>query len=81
MRVVYLFVSKGGAKYKSNPDWNPKFDCSPNHTEKAGLETEGTFYILDKLHVISGSFFSKIKFSLSSIVKGNDLVLQSLKDM
>ncbi|HUV83131.1 MAG TPA: hypothetical protein VMW53_08675 [archaeon] len=49
MRVVYLFVSKGGAAYNSKPDWNPKAECSPNHTEPLGLETEGTFYILDKL--------------------------------
>lgn len=49
MRVVYLFVSKGGAKYNSKPDWNPNANCAAGHVEPSGLQTEGTFYILDKL--------------------------------
>ena len=50
MRVVYLFVSKGSAPYKSKPSWNAKKvinDASimtPN-----GLQSEGTFYMLDRM--------------------------------
>ena len=49
MRVVYLFVSKGGAKYNSKPMWEPKVPCNPALEDPHGLPTEGTFYILDKL--------------------------------
>ena len=49
MRVVYLFVSKGSAKYNSCPPWDPNCECDPVHTSPDGLPTEGTFYILDKL--------------------------------
>ena len=48
MRVLYFFVSKGAAPYESKPAWNPKKFINDSDL-MLNLQTEGTFYMLDKL--------------------------------
>ena len=80
MRVVYLFVSKGGAGYKTSPKWSHRGPCDPAYLDPNGLPTEGIFYVLDKLQKESVIDELLIVFESSTgpgqgIIQGHKLIV------
>lgn len=49
MRVVFIFVSTGGAPEGQVPAWNPKSRAKNKYLEEGGLESEGLFWMFQKM--------------------------------
>lgn len=49
MRVVFFFMTEGGADAKNIPSWNPRAEGHSKYLENGGLVSEGLYWMLKKM--------------------------------